>query len=63
MGTCPGATFFCGSKPINGMWVSSNLKISNACVMPFGYRIGDHHAFILDIIIESLVGVDPVKIV
>jgi hypothetical protein len=62
-GTSPGATFFRGSKPINGMWVSSNLEISNACVMPFGYGIGDHHAFILDIPIESLVGVDPVKIV
>ena len=63
MGTSPGATFFRGSKPINGMWVLSDLKISNACVMPFGYGIGDHRAFILDIAIESLVGVDPVKIV
>jgi hypothetical protein len=45
------------------MWVSSNLEISNACVMPFGYGIGDYCAFILDIPIESLVGVDPVKIV
>ncbi len=61
-GLSPGATFFRGSRPINGMWVSSNLKISNACVMPFGYGIGDHRAFILDIPIESLVGVDPVKI-
>jgi hypothetical protein len=62
-GTSPGTTFFRGSKPIIGMWVSSNLKISNACMMPFGYGIGDHCAFILDIPIESLVGVDPVKIV
>ncbi len=45
------------------MWVSSNLEISNACMMPFGYGIGDHCTFILDIPIESLVGVDPVKIV
>ncbi len=62
-GTSPGATFFRGSKPINRMWVSSNLEISNACVMPFGYGIEDHCAFILNIPIESLVGVDPVKIV
>jgi hypothetical protein len=62
-GTSPGATFFRGSKPINGMWVSSNLEISNACMMLFGYGIGDHRTFILDIPIESLVGVDPVKIV
>jgi hypothetical protein len=62
-GTSPEATFFHGSRPINGMWVSSNLKISNACVMPFGYSIGDHRVFILDIPIESLVGIDLVKIV
>jgi hypothetical protein len=31
--------------------------------MPFGYGIGNHRAFILDILIESLVGVDPIKIV
>jgi hypothetical protein len=61
-GTSPGATFFRGSKPIDGLWISSNLDIRNACVMPFGYGIGDHRAFILDIPIESLIGEDPVKI-
>jgi hypothetical protein len=63
MGTSPGAKFFRGSKPIDGLWVSSNLDVSNACMTPFGYGIGNHCAFILDIPIESLVGVDPVKIV
>jgi hypothetical protein len=58
-----GATFYRGSKPIDGLWVSSNLDISNACVMPFGYGIGDHHAFVLDIPLESLVGENPAKIV
>ncbi len=53
--------FLRGSKPIDGLWISSNIDISNACVMPFGYRVGNHRAFILDIPIESLVGVDPVK--
>ena len=41
-GSHPGATFFRGSKPIDSLWVASNLDVSNACVMPFGYRIGDH---------------------
>jgi hypothetical protein len=58
-----GATFFRGSKPIDGLWISSDVDVSNACVMPFGYGVDDHHAFILNIPIESLVGVDPVKIV
>jgi hypothetical protein len=62
-GTSPGATFFRGSKPIDGLWVSNDLDISNACVMPFGYSIGNHRAFILDIPIESLVGENLVKIV
>jgi hypothetical protein len=45
------------------MWVSGDLDISNACVMPFGYGVGDHRAFVLDIPLESMIGIDPVKIV
>ncbi len=62
-GTSPGPTFFRGSKLIDGMWVLGDLDTSNACVMPFGYGVGDHRAFILDVTIESLIEVDPVKIV
>jgi hypothetical protein len=51
-GTSLGARFFHGLKPINGMWVSGNLDISNACVMPFGYRVGNHCSFILDVPLE-----------
>jgi hypothetical protein len=45
------------------MWVSGNLNISNACVMPFGYGVGDHGAFVLNIPLESMIGIDPMKIV
>jgi hypothetical protein len=63
-GTRTGATFFRGSKPIDGLWAySSDLEISNACVTPFGYGLGDHQAFILDITLESLVGENLTKIV
>jgi hypothetical protein len=31
--------------------------------MPFGFGVGDHRAFILDIPLELLVGVNPVKII
>jgi hypothetical protein len=58
-----GAAFFRGSKPINCLWVSSDLDISNACIIPFGYRVGDYPAFILDIPLESLVGLHPIEIV
>ena len=62
-GASPGATFFRGSKPLDGMWVSGDLDISNACVMPFGYGVGDHRAFVLNIPLESMIGIDPVTIV
>ena len=58
-----GATFFRGSKPIDGLWVTSDIDISNVCVMPFGYGVGDHHLFVLDVTIESLIGTRPPKIV
>ncbi len=31
--------------------------------MPFGYGVGNHRAFILDVPLELLIGLDPVKIV
>jgi len=62
-GASPGATFFRGSKPLDGMWVSEDLDISNACVMLFGYGVGDHRTFVLNIPLESMIGIDPVKIV
>ena len=45
------------------MWVTEDLDISNACAMPFGYGVGDHRALVLDIPLESMIGIDPVKIV
>ncbi len=61
-GMHPDATYFCGSKPIDGFWVTNNINVSNASVMPFGYGVGNHRAFIVDIPIKSLVGHSPVKI-
>jgi hypothetical protein len=58
-----GATFFRGSHPIDGLWALDDHDISNACVMPFGYGVGNHCVFILDIPLESLIGVNPVRIV
>jgi hypothetical protein len=58
-----GATFFRSSKSIDGLWASSDLEISNACVMPFNYGVCNHQAFIVDIPLESLVRENPIKIV
>jgi hypothetical protein len=43
-----GPTFFWGSKPIDSVWASSEITISNACIMPTGYGIGDHRLFGID---------------
>jgi hypothetical protein len=62
-GTQMGATFFRGSKPIDGLWVFSNIDIANACIMQFGYGVGNHCMFVLDVTLESLIGKMPTKIV
>ncbi len=54
-GTQTGATFFRGSKPIDGLWVSRDIEILNECVTPFWYGVGDHRMFVLDITLESLI--------
>jgi hypothetical protein len=39
-----GPTFFQGSKSIDGIWATSNLIITHACVMP----ARDHCMFVID---------------
>ena len=34
-----GAAFFKGVKPIDGVWVTSDVQVAGACVMPAGYGI------------------------
>ena len=58
-----GATFFRGTKLIDGVWVTSDVVIIGSCVMPDGYGIGDHRLFVLDFLTLSLMGHDPPKIV
>jgi hypothetical protein len=37
-----GATYFRGSKPIDGVWATGDITVTNACVMPVGFGVGDH---------------------
>ena len=57
-----GATLFRGTKPIDGVWVTSDVVIIGACVMPDGYGIGDHRLFVLEFLTSSLIRHDPPKI-
>jgi hypothetical protein len=47
-GTAIGSTFFRGSKPIDGVWATSDITVSNAAIMPAGYGIGDYRLFVID---------------
>ena len=58
-----GATFFRGTKPIDGVWVTSDVVIIGAYVMPAGYGIGDHRLFVLEFLTSSLIGHESPKIV
>jgi hypothetical protein len=62
MSTPIGSTFFCGSKPINGVWATSDIAVCNAAIMPAGYGIGDHSLFMIDFATQDLVGDHPPKI-
>jgi hypothetical protein len=43
-----GPTYFQGSKPIDGVWATSDILVCNRTIMPAGYGIGDHHLFVID---------------
>ncbi len=58
-----GTTFFRGSKPIDGVWASSDIAISNAGVMPAGNGIGDPQLFVIDMATRDLVGEAPPKVI
>ena len=58
-----GATFFQGSKPIDGVWTTPDVAVTGGCVMPAGYGVGDHGLCVVDILTLSLIGHDPPKIV
>ena len=63
MGTPIGSTFFHGSKPIDGVWATSDIAVCNTAIMPAGFGIGDHRLFVIDFATQDLVGVHPPKIV
>ncbi len=62
-GTLIGSTFFCSSKPIDGVWTTSDIAVCNAVIMPAGFGIEDHRLFVIDFATQDLVGVHPPKIV
>ncbi len=58
-----GTTFFRGSKPIDGVWATSDITVCNAPIMPAGYGIGDHRLFVIDFALCDIIGKTAPKVV
>ena len=50
-----GATYFSGSEPIDGVWATGDIIVTNACVMPAGFEVGDHRLFVIDFSTTTLI--------
>ncbi len=59
MGRRIGPTHFRGKTLIDGVWATRDITVSNACVMPAGYGIGDHCLFIINFHTSTFVGTGP----
>ena len=57
-----GATFFRGSKPIDGVWAMQHIVITHACVMPARIGIGDHRMFVIDVKEETILRTAPFRV-
>ena len=58
-----GATFFRGTKPIGGVWHTSDLVVTGACVMPAGYGVSDHRLFVINFLTSTLIGIAPPRVI
>ncbi len=58
-----GSTFFHGSKPIDGVWATSDITVCNAAIMSAGYGIGDHRLFVINFSMMDIIGKSPPRIV
>ncbi len=54
-GTPVGATFFRGSKPIDGVWATLDITVCNASIMLASYGIGDHRLFVIDFASSNII--------
>jgi len=58
-----GATFFRGHEPFDAVWATRDLDVAHACIMPVGYKVSDHHLFVVDFSTASMIGTCPTKII
>jgi hypothetical protein len=61
-GTPIDSTFFCSSKPIDGIWATLDITVCNAAIMSAGYGIGNHHLFVINFSMMNRIGKSPPRI-
>jgi hypothetical protein len=52
-----------GSRPIDDVWASKGISISNVSAMSVGFGIRDHRMMVVDFPAESVVGNNPQAVV
>jgi hypothetical protein len=52
-----GPTFFQGTKPIDGVWATSDISVCNAAIMPAGYGIGNQRLFVINFAESDVIGI------
>ncbi len=57
-----GPTYFRGSKPIKGVWATSDILVCNVAIMPAGYGIGDHRLFVINFSAADTIGISHQKV-
>ena len=50
------ATYFHGSKPIDRVWATGFITMTNTCVMPVGFGVGNHQLFVINFATTTSVG-------
>jgi hypothetical protein len=58
-----GTTFFRGSKPVDGVWETSDITVCNASVKPADYGIGNHQHFVINFAPRDIIGNIPPKVI
>ena len=58
-----GPTFFRGSKPIDGVWATSDISVCNAAIMSASYGIGDHPLFVIDFTESDVIEISQQKVI
>ena len=57
------ATYFRGSKPIDGAWCTPYVECVAARMIPFSFRVGDHRMIIVDVTQQSFYGEERSQVV